>query len=161
MSAEKILTFSEQAHNRRETFLGFKQQSTIVIWELCWTIRKAQDWKHLGFESEREYFIAPQNSGGLDVSRSWFIQMALSYNACVLAGWTKTDIEKFTPSKIYFLKDKITSSNYEEIKALCENNTLKDLKLLRRKVDEAHCEHKWENFRKCAKCGVYEKRNNF
>jgi competence CoiA-like predicted nuclease len=152
---KSIIEKADNAHKRREQFLKIKNLTTFITWQLAFEIWKNKDWGRLGFESMRDYFEAPKESGGLDTSRSYMITLAESWQYGIKSGLTTNQMKGLKPNKLYYLA-KIGVKDPKEIKAMNDNNSVKDLMLMSKKIEPEKCEH--ENLKTiyyCPRCKSY------
>lgn len=140
MSSEIIK--ANEADKRRKAFVQLHGGSRLLEMRLLYEMWSNKDFKVLGFSSFRDYFEAPKESGGLDISRAWAIEIIKTYEKYVVELGMKDEVFLEAPvRKMYFLKDKATKDNLDEIISMAKMNTLKDLELERRGVDTVDCPH--------------------
>lgn len=144
------------AHARRETFIEFHGKSRLLEIKLLYQMEEANDFESLGFESFKVFCEAPVNSGGLGISRQWASQIVSTYKKYVLElGMPEHQFVLAPVRKLYFLKDRATKDNLNDLLLLAQNNTLQDLEKLKKGINEADCEHDWETKLHCVRCGTW------
>lgn len=148
----------EKAHQRRKQFLEAHGISRLVEIKLLYSMWKYNDFKELGFSSFKEFMEAPRNSGGLDISRSWAIQLIKVYQRYVIElGMNEKKLLDISPRKLYLLKGKAKKSNLNTVLSEAENISLHDLQLEKDNIDTVNCQHDLEKWGKCRKCKAWVK----
>lgn len=152
---------AENAHERREQFLKLHGLSRLAEIKLLWEMWKFKDWESLGFESFKDLMEAPIPSGGLDISRSWAVQLVLTYQKYVVElKLPEKTLLDCSPRKLYFLKDEATAENTEEIISRAQTMTLKDLQLEAKNIDTVNCKHEHgEDYIYCPDCSGWFKKD--
>jgi hypothetical protein len=150
---------AKKAHERREQFLALHGVSRLREIQLLHAMWTARDYEHLGFDSFKDFMTAPVPSGGLDISRSWAVQLVLTYQRYIvelkLPEQTLIDI---SPRKLYFLKSQVTPANTREILTRARTLTLPQLVLEAKGVDTAGCTHPHtETLVHCVDCSAWLK----
>lgn len=154
----KELVTAKQAHARREQFLTLHHQANFLQMKAVYEIWKNRDYEILGFTSFKDYFEAPENSGGLGIKRSWAIQMAEVYQRYVVElGLTEDRMYKLSPRKLYSYISSVNEDNVEDIISKTTSLSLIDLELDKKGIIPEECEHDWEIFKKCRKCKTWSK----
>ena len=100
---------AEIAHLRREKILKLKRVGVMAWLELgkeLYNAKIEKDWICLDFNSWNAYCAAPENSGGLDLSRNWVISFSEVYRVYQLKFSLPADrLLKAGPSKLYEIKE--------------------------------------------------------
>lgn len=145
------LTNVDEAHHRREVFLELHNKAQAIELKLIWQIWTFKDWTNLGFLTFRDYCEAPVDAGGLDISRSWALQLAETYQKFVHElGMPTEELLKIGPRKLYAIKDVVTEENLSEWLGKAESLSQNDLTLETTHVDLNTCKH--ENLKTIYKC---------
>lgn len=156
--AKSNLSKVDDAHGRRELFLEIHGRARLVEIRILYRMWKEKDYEKLGFENFKDYFQAPRDSGGLDLSLSWARELIYVYHKYIVELGLPEDILKTaSPRKLYFLKDKVTKENVEEVLSQAKNMTLKHLMLEAAGAHSETCTHQWEKMQHCKKCDTWEK----
>jgi len=111
---KEIEILAEKAHKRREKILKLKRVGVIAWLELgkeLYEAKESEDWKYLGFDYRDEpfknwgdYCLAPEVSGGLDLSRNWITQFKEIYRVHCKELCRSTDkLLLVGPAKLYTL----------------------------------------------------------
>lgn len=145
---------AERAHERREQFLKLHGTFRLLEIKLLYEMWKNRDFEALGFESFKDYWEAPRDSGGLDISRSWAQELISVYDKYVVQlGQPEEVLIEVSPRKLYYLKEGATKENVGEIIAKASHMTLRDLELEKKKVEETTCPHdSYEIRMRCRRC---------
>lgn len=155
---KSIVRGANEAHKRRELFVELHQKSRLLELKLIWEIWKNKDHKSLGFDSFKDYCEAPINSGGINISRVWALQLAEVYE--IFVNKFKIDenmLLQATPRKLYSLRRKVNKENLEEIIEMAKNLTLEDIEKDLKNIDEMTCEHDWTDYKFCKLCRSWKK----
>ena len=136
------LSKANEAHARRELFVELHGRHRLDEIKLLYQIWLNKDYQILGFPDFKSYMESPVNSGGLDISRPWAVQLIKSYQKYVIElGWDEGIFTRVSPRKLYALVDKATKDNMTDITIKAENTSLVDLQKERRGVEETTCLH--------------------
>jgi|SRR6185436_249453 len=155
-------TPADQAHARRETFLGLKDRARWMEMKMIYEMWINHDQTNLGFDTFKDYMEAPKESGGLDISHSWATELVKVYQKYVLElGMTEEQILPLSPRKLYFLKDQANSTTLPDIIAKVKTMNLKALEMERKGVNETTCTHEGaEHFIHCVTCSTWIKQTH-
>jgi hypothetical protein len=150
---------TNQAFKRRETFIQLHGRIRLTEIKLLYEIWANKDWNQLGFESFGDYMEAPEISGGLDISRSWAIQLIKAYQKYIVElGWDEDIFIKTSPRKLYELAGQATKNNQKDILNQATTLSLIDLQKNRKNIDEVNCQHlNLEYIGHCKDCGQWLK----
>lgn len=120
---------------------------------------KNKDYEKLGFDSFKAFLEAPRDSGGLDISREWAVQLIETYRKFIIElGQPESLLIDASPRKLYFLKKKATKDNIEDIISKAKNMSLLDLQRDSKGINESTCHHSWVQWGRCAKCYIWQKK---
>ena len=149
----------DDAHKRREMFLDVHGKVRLMEIKLLHEIWTGKDWDKLGFKSFKDYFEAPKDSGGLDISRSWAVELILTYDKYVKElGLPESILTDVSQRKLYHLRGTVTKENAEELIEKAKSTSLPDLILEQRGVDTVNCEHADTEFMTvCKDCKQWHK----
>jgi hypothetical protein len=158
---KSIIKKAAEAHKRRESFLELRNKLRFIEIRLIWEIWKEKDWQYLGFDTFGKYCTAPELSGGLGLSHSWAVQIAETYQKFVKElGMSEKDVSEIGIRKLYEIRDLVNEKNLDDYLASARTLTLADLCKYLKGIDETRCEHEWRIFKRCKKCGVWEREIN-
>lgn len=149
----------QAAFKRREMFLELHGTARLMEIKLLHKMWVENDWESLGFESFKDFVEAPTPSGGLDISRSWAVELILTYQKYVVElGLPENTLVELSPRKLYFLKGQATKENIKDILSRAETMTLTQLQIDAKHVNAMECEHNnKENLSHCLDCGAWIK----
>ncbi len=152
-----------EAHARREAFVEFHGRHRLAEIKLLYEIWLNKDYAKLGFEDFKSYMESPVNSGGLDISRSWAVQLIKSYQRYVIElGWNEEIFTRVSPRKLYALVGEATKENLAEITSKAENSSLVDLQKEKKGIEETTCIHEnLEFMAHCKDCDYWFKDKEF
>lgn len=142
------------AHKRRNEFIQLHTGSKILELRLLYEIYKNKDWDNLGFEDFKSYCEAPVESGGLNISRAWAIEMALTYQKFVKElKLPEHRLLEVGTRKLYCIKNVVNQENYEDWIGKAKFLSLKDLDLEVKNIDINNCLHEeLKTIYHCPKC---------
>ena len=147
-----------EAHKRREQFIEIHSKSKLYELKIIWEMWKNDDFSSLGFETFEHYCEAPIESGGLDISRSYAIQLASVYQRFVKElGIKESEVMEIGPRKLYSVKDVVNEKNVDDIMNKAKSLSARDLRLDINNINPESCEHDWITIRRCRLCGRTEK----
>jgi hypothetical protein len=146
------------AHSRREQFIKLHGLSRMHEIRILYQMWASKDWTNLGWESWKAYLENPIESGGLDLSKSWAMELIAVYQRYIKELKQPESILSEVPArKLYVLKGKVTEKNVEELVNAARTTPLQDLVLERDGVDSEDHRHQWENYRRCKVGKEWEK----
>lgn len=142
-----------EAHKRREQFLEVHGASRLIEIRLLHMMWRKKDYENLGFDSFKSYWEAPRDSGGLDISQSWAIELIKTYQKYVVElHQPESILEECSPRKLYYLKGEATEANVADVINRAKNTSLADL-MAERRDEDINCEHRNLDFlAKCRDC---------
>lgn len=151
------IELSTQAHTRREQFLEFHGKARVLEMKILYEMWKNEDYQHLGFGSFKDYFEAPKDSGGLEISRSWAVELIKTFEKYVVElGMDEGMLATLSSRKLYFLKDKATAENLDDIISEVKTKSLKHLEMEKKGIDEMTCPHeRSESLTHCLDCDAW------
>jgi hypothetical protein len=152
----------DDAHKRREMFIEVHGKVRLMEIKLLHEIWSNKDWDKLGFQSFKDYFEAPRDSGGLDISRSWANELILTYQKYIKElGLPERLLGEVSLRKLYHLKNKVTKENVEEMIEKAKTLSMPDIILEEDKVDTTNCKHEEIDFMTvCKHCKQWTKYTN-
>ncbi len=153
---ESNLKKVESAHKRREDFIKLHGRSRLFEIKMLFQMYQSRDWNNLGFETWKGYVESPIDSGGLDLSKSWAMELISVYQKYIKDLKQPESILLEVPArKLYVMKERATAENVEELVNQARHTPLKDLILVRDGIseDDGH-KHIW----KCTICKMYKTR---